>query len=410
LVDSLRKVVIQNLAISVASKTLGFTSFIYIASIVSTIEYGRFVYVTMLVGLLPLFQFGSTQGCLVLLPKVISKKDGATDDFFWTYNTFSHLLQFLAVFALTFFDLGVKPDILIVIGFNFLASKYAENVQIYLNGHLQFKESNVIKSWDQIVRPIVVLTLFSSYKNIESIFIAQLLATIITFVVANYYVGLKVVSFEKKSFFTIKKLYRTGFFVYLVWAFDIVFRTVDRWFVAQFYSLDDLAAYGFVSTLAMNVWLLAMSFFAPYSQLLYKYVAENNFIEVESLVLSTNKKLYILLFMISLIAIILYPYVLKYFVHKYTGTEFLFLFLVLTSVLLSVNNMYIYYMISNNFFIVLLKYQVIILILNLFLNGLIASMHLDIVFFSYSTILTLGLYFILVRQYYLIDIKKRTGV
>jgi O-antigen/teichoic acid export membrane protein len=384
---------------------------LYIAKILSTSEYGIFIYISMLLSLLPLLQFGSMHGTIILLPKSIVKKDDSEENLFWTYNTMSHLIQIISVVVLLFFDIELNKSMLLVVAINFIFSKYTDNIQIYLSSHLEFQKANIIKSLDQVLRPIMVLVLFAIYKNIESIFVAQLICSIFAFFVSNYFVKFKIILPEfQVSKNIIKQIYSIGFFVYLIWAIDILFRTADRWFISQFYSLDELATYGFTSSLAMNIWLLSMSFFAPYSQMLYKYVAESNFVEVKQIVENTNKKLYILLAVISIISIVFYPFVLEYFVHKYFGTEFLFATLVATSVFLSINNMYIYYMISNHFHFILLRYQGVVLGLNIVLNGIFAYLHLDIVYYSYSTILSLGLYFILVRRYFYIDIEKKLGV
>ncbi len=404
----MKRIVAQNLSITIVSKLLGFVSFLYIAKFLSTSEYGVFVYISMLLSLLPLLQLGSMHGALILLPKKIAEKNNSENNFFWTYNTFSHLTQILSLILLLFFDIELNESILFVVALNFVFSKYTENIQIYLSSHLEFQKANIIKSLDQILRPLAVLILFTIYKNIESIFVAQFIVSIVAFIISHYFVKFQVILLKfQVSKTIIKQIYSIGFFIFLTWAIDILFRTVDRWFISQFYTLDELATYGFTSSLAMNVWVLSMSFFAPYSQMLYKYVAESNFVEVKKLVENTNKKLYILLAIISIMSIVFYPFVLEYFVHKYFGTEFLFATLIVTSVFLSINNMYIYYMISNNFHFVLLKYQSIILSLNILLNGIFAYLHLDIVYYSYSTILSLGLYFILVRRYFSLDIEKR---
>lgn len=404
----MRKIVTQNLSITIISKLLGFVSFLYIAKILSASEYGVFVDINMLLSLLPLSQFGSMHGASILLPKKIAEKNNSENNLFWTYNTFSHLIQILSVVFLLFFDLELNESTLIVVALNFISSKYTENIQIYLNSHLEFQKANIIKSLDQILRPLAVLVLFAIYKNIESIFVAQLIVSIVSFIVSHYFVKFQFIlpQFETAKNI-IKQIYSIGFFVYLSWAIDILFRSADRWFISQFYTLDELATYGFISSLAINIWLLSMSFFAPYSQMLYKYVAESNFKEAKQIIENTNKKLYILLVIISILSITFYPFVLEYFVHKYFGTWVLFTTLVITSVFLSINNMYIYYMISNNFNFVLLKYQSIIFGLNIVLNGVCAYLHLDIVYYSYSTILSLGVYFILVRRYFYLDIEKK---
>ena len=151
-----------------------------------------------------------------------------------------------------------------------------------------------------------------------------------------------------------------------------------------------------------------MVFFEPYGQILYTLVAEKKYIDVKKIIQRTNNKLYVLIFIVSIIAIIVYPYVLELVIKKYYGTEILFFVLVISSVLLSINNMYIYYMVSNNFHFVLLKYQAIVLALNLLLNGIFVFFHMDILYYSYSTILSLLIYFILVRRFYNFDISNKT--
>lgn len=407
----MKKIVTQNLSIALLSKAIGFVSFIFIAKILSESEYGVFIYITMVLSLLPLLQLGSMHGTVVLLPKYIVNLQKSEDELYVYSNYISHIIQLLSVGLLFLFDIELSYFVVLAIGMNFFLSHYSSNVQIYLNSHHEFQKANIIKGIDQVLKPSVVLIVFYFYRNIESIFLAQLVVTTLIFFLSIYMVPFKFLKIDfckfKETIFTIYKL---GFFIYLTWAIDILFRTADKWFISQFYSLEELATYGFTSSLAMNVWLLAMSFFAPYAQVLYKYVAQEKFTDVKNTVESTNKKLYILLLIVSVVAIVAYPFVLELIIKKYFGTEFLFFVLVVSAIFLSINNMYIYYMISNNLHFKLLKYQVFVLFLNLLLNGIFAFYHLDILYYSYSTIISLAIYFILVRRYFYIDIAKKLEV
>jgi len=362
----------------------------------------------MILSLLPLLQFGSMHGAMILLPKYIARQDKSDDRLFWSYNTFSHLIQLASIPVLFLFDVELSLFVLLIAAANYLLSKYSENIQILLSSNLEFEKTNIIKAIDQIARPTVTLGLFFYYKNIESLFVSQMIVTLLTFLISNYFVKFRFYRFE---FFEFKSniiaIYKIGFFIYLTWAIDMLFRTADRWFISQFYSLSELAEYGFTSSLAMNIWLLAMSFFGPYAQMLYKYVAENRFIDAKKIVEDTNKKIYILLSLISIVEIVAYPFILKFIIKKYFGTEHLFLVLVVSAVFLSINNMYIYYMISNNLHFIMLKYQIFILVLNLFLNTVFAFFHLSILYYSYSTIISLAMYFILLRRYFYLDISKK---
>ena len=404
----MRKIVAQNLSIALLSKAIGFISFIFIAKILSGNEYGVFIYINMVLSLLPLLQLGSMHGTVILLPKYIVDSNKNEDELYTYSNYISHIIQLLAVGLLFLFNIELNYLIIAVIGTNFFLSHYSGNAQIYLNSHHEFQRANIIKGIEQVLRPFVVLIVFYFYRSIESIFIAQLIVTTIIFFISLYIAPFKFLKIDFSKFKKIiSTIYKLGFFIYLVWAIDILFRTADKWFISQFYSLEELATYGFTSSLAMNVWLLAMSFLAPYAQVLYKYVAQEKFIDVKNTVESTNKKLYILLFIISIIAIVAYPFVLELVIKKYFGTELLFFVLVVSAIFLSINNMYIYYMISNNFHFVLLKYQMIVLTLNLLMNGIFAFYHFNILYYSYSTIISLVIYFILVRRYFYIDIAKK---
>ena len=406
----MKKIVSQNLAITIISKLISFISFIYIAKILTESEYGTFVYITMIISLLPLLQFGSMNGTMILLPKYINNVNKNEEKLFFNYNVISHLIQFAACFILFIFDIDISLIVIIIIALTFFISLQVNNSIMFLYSKHEFEKANLIKSIDQILKPLVVLLMFIYYKNIDSIFYGQLIVTIISLLVSANFLkfNLLIQKFNFSDFkVNVKSIYQIGFFIYLTWAIDILFRTADKWFISQFYSLEELATYGFTSSLAINVWLLAMSFFAPYTQVLYKYVAQGKFIDVKNTIESTNKKLYILLLIVSVVAIVAYPFVLELIIKKYFGTEFLFFVLVVSAIFLSINNMYIYYMISNNFHFLLLKYQVFILVLNLMLNGVFAYYHLDILYYSYSTIICLAIYFILVRRCFYIDIENK---
>lgn len=404
----MKKILLQNVSIALLSKGIGFFSFLYIAKILAVNEYGNFIYINMILSLLPLLQFGSMHGAVVLLPKKIIKKDCGYYDFFWNFNLISHLLQILSIGVLCFLNIDVDSRVIFLIALNLLLSKYSENVSIYLGAKHEFGKLNIIKAVDQLLRPLMTIFLFYFYRNIESIFFSQFLVTFSVFVISNVFLRIKFVSLKKTYRKSLtKQLYKVGFFVYIIWAIDILFRTSDRWFVSQFYSLNELANYGFVSTLAMSIWMISMAYFAPYSQILYTKVAEGDFMGVSFLIYKTNKNLYKIIFVLSLSAFFAYPFVLDFFVHKYHGTIFLFFIMVMVSVFLSINNMYIYYMISNNFHFILIKYQICILFVNFVLNCLVSFNHLDIIYLGLSTFFSLVVYFLLVSRFYRIDIKKK---
>lgn len=225
----MKKIVFQNLAITIISKLLSFASFIYIAKVLSENEYGIFVYISMVLSLLPLLQFGSMHGAVVLLPKHIARQDKSDDRLFWSYNTFSHLIQFISMPVLFLLDVELSYYVIWIVAINYLLSKYSENIQILLSSNLEFEKMNIIKAIDQIVRPIVILGLFFHYKNIESLFVAQMIVTLLTFMVSNYFARFRYYRFEFfESKSTIVAIFKIGFFIYLTWAIDMLFRTAEK--------------------------------------------------------------------------------------------------------------------------------------------------------------------------------------
>jgi len=365
----------------------------------------------MIISLLPLLQLGSFHGTSILLPKHIANPNENEVELFVYSNIISHIIQFGAVFTLFLFDIDLNRLIILVIGANFFFSLYTQNALGYLNSNLEFQKANIIKAIEQLLKPSLVFVLFYFFRKIETIFIAQLIATFFILLISLYIVPLKKTSFDFRIFREkVATIYKIGFFVYLVWAIDIVFRTADRWIISEFYSLGELARYGFTSNLALNIWLIALIFCAPYSQVVFKLVAEDKYNDVKKVIIRTNNKLYLFTFVISLITIISYPFLLELVIKKYYGTELLFFTLVLSSLFLSFNTMYIYYMISNNAHFILLKYQLLTLTINIFLNFIFLIYHVNIIYYSYSTILSSVIYFILVRRFFYYSIQKKINI
>jgi O-antigen/teichoic acid export membrane protein len=394
----INKIVTQNVVIMIASKSLSFALFLYIAKVLSQDEYGSYIYVLMVLSLLPLFQFGSRQGATILLPKTLEKKGECEEELFSTYSTISLLIQSVSGLVLFFLDLGVDLFTVGCLALTLICVKLIENAQLRLNSKLEMGKSNVIKAVDQISKPIFIFLFFSYYNSLASLFWGQLIAAILALTVSLYYIvphiSLRV------NFPWLKRLYSLGFFIYLIWAVDIVFRAADRWFIAVFYSNEELAGYGFASMFAMNIWVVALVFIAPYAQVMYKSVAEGDYDQAKELVFKANKKIYILLLVISLISIFIYPFITQNILGKYSETYELFLMLVVVSIFLSINNMYIYFMNASESHYTLLRCQFIVLVVNIILNALIVWLSLDIIYFGGSTAISLVLYFVLVKKSY----------
>lgn len=403
----MKKIITQNIFISLFSKIISFLSFLYIATILSKNDYGLLVYFNMVIALLPLLQLGSMNGTTLLLPKLLKKSKEQAQQLFFYSNSISHIIQVVSALSLIFILDELNTKLLLVIGSSFILSLYGNSAQVYLNAQHEFEKANIIAAIERILVPIVIFLSFWLIKTIESIFYGQLIGTILLFFLSLYICPLPKIKFNLGEFLKNgQSIYKIGFFVYIVWAIDIIFRTSDKWFISRFYDNKELAEYGFTSSLALNIWLVILNFLAPYSQVLYTQVAENDYLAAKKTVEKTNFKVYIFLLLLSSVVLLVYPFVTN-FINKYSGTYYLMATLVAVSAFLSINNMYIYYIISNNLHFKLLKYQAIVLIVNISLNSVFAFIHADITAYSYSTIISLGVYFLMVRKCFYKDIEKR---
>jgi len=404
---NINKAVKYNLLITLVSKGLSFLLFILLAKTLSIKEYGELTYILMVLTIMPVLHFGCSNGAIITLPRILSNSNDTEEykSYFERFNSVSNIIQLFSCLILILFIQKNSLPLIVVIIASFLLSKYIENVQLFFNSKMEFYKANQIKALDLILKPgLAILCLFIN-DDILYVFIGYLISSCLSFTLSLYL--MKGARFHLPGLPYVHSLFNVGFIIYLTWLLDLAFRSIDRWFIASFYTEHDLGVYGFTSNLSLNIWLLAISFFGPYSQLLYKQVASGDFESVKETVTLANNKVFKFVAMLSLISISLYPIFTEYFIGKYQQSFYLFFLLVIVSVLLSVNNMYIYYIVSSGRTLILLKIQLLILLLNVTLNCFVAYWNGDISYFAYATILSLVIYHLFLRFFYSNDILKR---
>ncbi len=401
----MKNIIIQNIFISFFSKGILFLTFIFLSRELSVDKYSVYVYVSLILNFLPFFQLGSSHGISILLPKLSLSNAKEKKEIFLSYSIISICLQFI-VFIIFFLKVKLDNYILLVICVDFILSKLIENSQIYLNSHLIFQKANNIKFFEQVFKPVFIFLFFYFYRSLESVFYSKLFTTImLLFLVFNKEVfkylkySLTTISFSK-LFLNGQLIYKTGFFVFISWAFDLLFRSSDLWIVKHFYSNYDFAQYGFTSSLAMNLWLFAMSYFAPYSNLLYSYVAKGEYDNVRNIVKTTNRKIFVIIAILIIFSLSFYPFLINFFVKKYEDSYLLFGLMTISAFALTMNNMYIYYLVSTGKFKEILKIQSLIVLLNFLLLLCCAKLNLSTKYVCCSTILSLSLYYFIVRNRY----------
>lgn len=174
-----------------------------------------------------------------------------------------------------------------------------------------------------------------------------------------------------------------------------------------FYSLEELAAYGFAASLAFNIWGVGLAYLAPYAQLLYRSIAKDDWTEVRGVIRKANRELYALMVMMIVAAVGLYPFVLKYIVKRYDGTWALFSVLAIASFFLAANNMQIYYLSATYQQFRMLKYQLVLVGASGVLYLIASVFSLPLFTLSILTLLALLVYWAVITLYVAADIKGR---
>jgi O-antigen/teichoic acid export membrane protein len=380
---------------------------LYVAKELSKNSYGMFIYVTMILGYLPLLHFGSLNGFAIEYPKIIERDKNAATAFFHNYSFFSIAIQIFIACIIFFFTIQVSKFTVFIIVLNFIIAKYIDNVRIHLASHLEFYKVNLLKLFVEVTTPVFTFVTFWYLKNIDSLLISPFLVNVCLLCLIVYYFNIKLTFPDAKIWQDIQRIYKVGIFIYFVWAIDLIFQGIDRVLISQFYPMYKLAEYGFASNCAMGIYLLALSFIAPYSQLLFKSIAQKDWHNVSALINTTNNKMHILIFFTALAGIIFYPLVIMNFLIKYQNTYVLFIVLIFSSTLLSVNSMQIYYMTSTYQTKALIKLQIIVLLINITLNIINISLRFDIIYIALTTVITLLIYYYLLNHYVTEDLKRR---
>jgi len=407
----LKKIVFQNMLISVCGKGISFLNMLYLASQLSKDEYGNYLYILLIFIYLPILHFGSMNGFAIEYPKYLNTKDEHTTQsllgHFFYFSLFFNIFISLAFFILKL-NLAVLTLLMILMFFNNV--KFIDNVNIYFSSRLELEKANGIKFITELLIPSSVLVLFYFYRSFEIIFFAQafasILGIILIFLVLKFKMP-KLIIGKDLLIDNLKHLYKIGFFIFIIWVIDTLFKSLDRWFVAEFYSKGKLAEYGFSSNIASIIFLFSLSFISPYSQVLFREVSFSNWTEVKELLNRINRKILLSNIILTVLVVISYPVLTTYFIPKYKDSYYLLLTMIPASIILSQVNLYIYFMTSTYQSKKLLLFQLISLTNHLILNGVIIYFHLGIVFFSITSGITLFIYFLQLKIFVKKDLQEK---
>lgn len=175
----MKGILLQNIAITGFSRLLGFALSLYVARTIPEADYGHYVFVLLVVTMLPIAQFGAVQGITIELPKKI--QGGAN----WTelYASFAFLSQTLQVVSIAVLFILDGTSIgwigLVSLAVHIALSRAYENGKILFGAKLEFYGQLRIRWIDEAFRPLVQGILFFLYPRLDSVFLGQALVTVL---------------------------------------------------------------------------------------------------------------------------------------------------------------------------------------------------------------------------------------
>ncbi|WP_412474022.1 lipopolysaccharide biosynthesis protein [Halobacteriovorax sp. YZS-1-1] len=393
---------------TILSKILSFMMFLILGKELTEINFGQLVYVNLIISYIPMMQIGLMNGAAVLIPKHSISSNESVLDYFNDFNISSLLLHSVSFIFLLIpvFELDTTLTLIILVDLFF--KKLIENLNLYLRSLLKLQRSIYVKVFDELLRVIIVLSFFMYNKSLRGIFEGHLIASILTFFLILYLVPEYNFRFFSRQYkVNLREVFNIGFLIYISWLFDLLFRSLDKILIKGFMSIEDLAIYGFCSSLAINIWVLSLSYFSPYAQLLYRLVVEERFLKADLLIKKVNRFHLRLLTLAFVGASLFYPLITKYFVKKYDEAYFTFIILLAAFGMLSRCNMYIYYMNCNRMQKKIIKHQLVIICINIILNLISAYYFRDIFYFSIATLVSALIYYKTLKVEYNNEIRRR---
>lgn len=401
-----RNVSVQNMAITIIAKGLGFLLSLYAVRILSTESYGDFVYVVLILSYIPLAQLGVFQGLYLTYPDEKVAKNKKAFEYFTDLNLVSTLIIAISALCLFLIDFGLSKYVIWGLYFNAILERYIENKYIHLSTFLDFDRLNIIKVFREILIPVTRFFVLYRFASIELFLLCPLAVNLMVLPYVYFVNQTNNFMLSEKFKENLRRAYQVGFPVFCLSAMDIVFISADRFFVSQFYSKTELARYGFFSTLSMSLYLVIASYLAPKIQLLWNKIAEDGAVGVVPML----KKFRVQLLKITLVFTtglsIVFPILIDHVIQKHKGHNFLFYCLVMVSILFCLNLLNINYILGRKKSKVLVKLQSQILILNVSMNSLIAFYKMYIEYFAIATIITLIFYLIRCQRYVYKDMQS----
>ena len=298
--------------------------------------------------------------------------------------------------------------LLILVYLYFVFLKSSDNIKIYYLSSLKLETNNVFRLFSEIMAPLAALGLLFYTRNITGIFAGFSIAYGGIFLFSIFFLWYQIRRFGynfNNFYLFIKRLYITGFPVFIVWMLDMQFQYFSTFLMSHFYTRIDLANYYFVSNFVGIIPLAAYSIMSPYGQLVYKHIALKDHLKAHEYLRKGTKYILLLSIIIGGLLIVGYPLISNY-VGKYSENYFLMLSMLPANLIIGLSGLMVYFMTAIYKAKTLIKYQLIAFSVGLVLNFTVVWFHMPLIWFVISGSIAIAIYFVQLFNFIRIDRRK----
>ncbi len=364
----MKRILGQNLIITIISKTLSFVAAFYVIKILSKEDYAMYNRLLVMLTFLPYFEIAITRGFFIEYPKLLhsgNKKDG--EQLFLNYSIFIVVIYLILGSFIFINNIPQSISFCGIVFGQFLFSKFIEVAFTYYNSHLKMQQMINIKYVTDIVTPLCTIALLFVFQKAWSVFAAQTIvyAFIIVFLILKNKIHLSPLHFEWNNFSkNIRFLFAAGLLIHITGWLDIALLNCDKIFMTSMVSnAETTADYCFAWNIANFVFIIGASIVGPYSQYLFKEIAGHNFEAAKLLIQKLNKQLIWLMGICIIGALVCFPVLIGFKSYeKYNTTYPVFALLIFGNAAFAFMGIYKYYINSMKLNLWMLGYELVLII------------------------------------------------
>ena len=405
----LKRIVIENFLIISASKLISLLITLYFAKLLSKEDYGLYSYININIMYLSLLHLGTMNGIGIELPKYMNRyREERSTRFYISYFIFSFVLQALIGLIVFFMFKTAGLPLIVLVYLYFVFLKSGDNIKIYYLSSLKLETNNVFRLFSEILAPLIALGMLFYTREITGIFAGFSAAYGGIFLFSLFFLWYQVRKFGysfNHFYLNIKRIYITGFPVFIVWMLDMQFQYFSTFLMSHFYTKVDLANYYFASNFVGVIPLAAYSIMSPYGQLVYKHLALKEFAKAHDYLWKGTRYIILLSIGLGVLLVAGYPIISNY-VGKYSENFVLMLSMMPASFIMGLTGLMVYFMTAVYKAKTLIRFQVIAFSIGLVLNVIVVWLHLPLIWFVVSAFVAIALYFVQLLRYLLMDKKQ----